>query len=100
MLFIPTNAMKTKRDIQRIGAFNCQGLLAFSKQWTLADNFMRYNMAVLCIQEIQMQGCDVLSIKSNYRKNTLFSDSGHQTNSINGVAISHISLRISNDSIN
>ena len=48
---------------------------------------MRYNMAVLCIQETHMQRYGVLSIKSNYGKNYLLYYSGHQTKSINGVDI-------------
>ena len=59
------DAMKTKKNTQRICTFNCQGLIALSKQRTLADNFMRYNMAVLYILETQTQGYGVLKIKSN-----------------------------------
>ena len=43
--------MKTKRNIQGIGIFNFQGLVTLSKQLILADDSVRYIMAVLCIQE-------------------------------------------------
>ena len=81
------DAMKTKTNIQRIGIVNCQGLLPLSKQRTLADDFMTYIMAVLCIQETNMQGCGLLSIKSSYGKNYLLYYSGHQAKSIDGVGI-------------
>ena len=42
-------------------------------------------MAVLCIQEINMPGYGVLSIKLNFGKNYLLYYSEHQTKSINGV---------------
>ena len=48
---MPTYAMKTKRNIQSMGTFNFQGLVTLPKQQTLADDYMRYNVAVLCIPE-------------------------------------------------
>ena len=60
---------------------------ALCKQRTLADTFMRYHIAVLCIQELHMQEYGVLSIKSNYGKDYSFYYSGHQTKSMNGADV-------------
>ena len=79
--------MKDRKNIQKIGTFNCQGLLSTSKQQTLADDFARYNMTVLCVQETHMKDYGALNMKTNDGKNYLLYYSGHKSKSVNGVGI-------------
>ena len=48
--------MKAKEDMHKIGTFNAQEVLSTSKQQTLADDFRRYKMAILYVQEIYLKG--------------------------------------------
>ena len=76
---------KNNKDVQKIGTFNCQGLLSLSKQQRIADDFARYKMAFLCVQETHLKGYGALNIKSNDGKEYLLYYSGHQSKSVNGV---------------
>ena len=45
--------MKNKKNIQKIGVFNAQKLLLTLNQQPLADEFQKYRMTNLCLQETQ-----------------------------------------------
>ena len=50
--------MKKKNNhLQKIGTFNCRGLVSSkAKQQMLADDFERYKLAILAIQETYRKG--------------------------------------------
>ena len=76
-----------KNNLSKIGTFNVQGLLSKTKQLLLADDFLKYNMKALLIQETHLQGSGVLDIKSTNGKVVRLYYNGHQSRSIQGVGI-------------
>ena len=77
-----------KSNLQKIGTFNCQGLVtSTTKTEMLANDFEQYNMSALCIQETHMQGHGVEEIMSSSGNKYLLYFSGHIKKSINGVGL-------------
>ena len=78
-----------KKNIQKIGTFNCQGLATKQelKLRTLVDDFERYKLTILAIQETHLKGFGVIAIKSSTNKEYLLYYSGNTTKSENGVGI-------------
>ena len=61
--------MKRNKYIHRIGSFNCQGIVtSTAKQQLLADDFEKYNMTALAIQETHIIGYGSIRITSNSNK--------------------------------
>ena len=58
--------MKKKNNhLQNIGTFNCRGLVSpKAKQQMLADDFERYKLAILAIQETHMKGYGAINLIS------------------------------------
>ena len=77
----------SKRNLQNIGTFNAQGLLSKTKQMLLADDFFRYNLKALMIQETHMKGNGLIKIKSSDGKEVSLYYSGHSKKSTQGVGI-------------
>ena len=85
---IETKITTKKKNIHKIGSFNCQGLVTSQiKKQLLADDFERYTLTALAIQETHMQGYGVMSIKSSTNKEYLLYYSGNNKKSENGVGI-------------
>ena len=86
-----TSEKKTKPKTmqkQQIGTFNCQGLVTSKmKQRMLADDFEKYKMTALAVQETHLKGYGVLTLRSTTNKEYLLYYSGHKTKSENGVGI-------------
>lgn len=76
-----------KTNINKIGTFNVQGLLSKTKQLLLTDDFFKYKMKALLIQETHMQGNGFLDIKSSRGKTARLYYCGHQSKSTQGVGI-------------
>ena len=84
------NNMKIQKlkNTQRIGSFNCQGLAtSMVKLRTLADDFEKYNLNTLAIQETHIQGYGTKILKSSTNKEYLLYYSGSKETSENGVGI-------------
>ena len=81
--------MKKKNNhLQKIGTFNCRGLVSSkAKQQMLADDFERYKLAFLAIQETHMKGYDAINMISSTNNSYILYYSGHKTKSENGVGI-------------
>ena len=78
---------KTNKNI-KIGSFNCQGIAtSTAKQQMLADDFEKYQMDALTIQETHMKGYGAITLTSSTGKNYLLYYSGNETKSRNGVGI-------------
>ena len=77
----------SRRNLQNIGTFNAQGLLSKTKQMLLADDFLKYNMKALMIQETHMQGNGLIDIKSTEGNTVRLYYSGHNKKSTQGVGI-------------
>ena len=76
-----------KVNLKNIGTFNAQGLLSKTKQMLLADDFYKYNLQALMLQETHMKGNGVLDIKSTTGKTVRLYYSGHKERSSQGVGI-------------
>ena len=73
---------------QKIGTFNCRGILTSKvKQQMLANDFEKYNMTTLAVQETHMKGYGTMTLTSKNGKNYTLYYSGHETKSENGVGI-------------
>ena len=80
--------MEKKKFIQNIGSFNCQGLVtSIAKRRMVADDFEKYNMTALLLQETHLKGYGVLTLKSSTNKEYLLYYSGHADKSESGVRI-------------
>ena len=81
--------MKKKNNhLQKIGTFNCRGLVSSkAKQQMLADDFERYKLAILAIQETHMKGYGAINLISGTNNSYILYYSGHKTKSENGVGI-------------
>ena len=75
------------KTAKRFGTFNCQGLLNPTKLTMLKNDFEKYQLHILTIQEIHMKGTGIVTLKSNNNKNLNLFYSGHEEKSINGVGI-------------
>ena len=72
----------------KIGTFNCQGILTSKiKQQMLADDFEKYNMIALAIQETHISGYGAMLLTSSANKSYILYYSGHNKKSENGVGI-------------
>ena len=78
---------KKRKQISSIGTFNVQGLLSPVKQMMIADDFLKYGLKALMIQETHMQGNGFLDMKATNGKKVRLYYSGHKTKSIHGVGI-------------
>ena len=77
------NKIIKAKHIQKIGSFNCQGLVQSKvKLRTLADDFESYKLQFLAIQETHLQGYGVITIKSSTNKEYLLYYSGNATKSL------------------
>ena len=47
----------------RIGTFNVRGLILEEKQKQIAEDFEKYKLDVLCIQETHLRGTSTLNLK-------------------------------------
>ena len=56
---------------QKIGTFNCQGILtSAAKQQMLVNDFELYKMSALAIQETHIKGYGAMKLTSNTVKHT------------------------------
>ena len=73
---------------QNIGSFNCQGLAtSMAKRRMIADDFEKYNLTALMLQETHLKGYGVLTIKSSSNKEYMLYYSGNAEKSDCGVGI-------------
>ena len=82
--------MKTKniQKLHRIGSFNCQGIVTSDvKRRLIADDFERYNMSALSIQETHLKGYGMLNLLSSKNEEYHLYYSGNPNKSENGVGI-------------
>ena len=76
------------QTLQKIGSFNCQGILTSeSKRQLLADDFERYGLKVLALQETHYKGYGLELIKSSNNKVYNLFYSGNTNKSERGVGI-------------
>ena len=75
-------------NIHRIGSFNCQGIATSDvKKRAIADDFERYHISALSLQEIHLKGYGMLSLLSSSNKEYHLYYSGTSKKSENGVGI-------------
>lgn len=84
---VTAHSKNKRKQFSSIGTFNVQGLLSPVKQMMIADDFFRYGLKALMIQETHIQGSGFLDMKSSNGKTVRLYYSGHKTRSIHGVGI-------------
>ena len=73
--------------MKRICTFNCQGLLDKTKQQLIADDFKKYRLKAMLLQELHMKNEGILNLKSTDGDQYHLYYSGNKTKSIHGVGI-------------
>ena len=73
---------------QKIGTFNCQGILtSAAKQQMLVNDFELYKMSAIAVQETHIKGYGTMKLTSNTGKTYTLYYSGSRYKSENGVGI-------------
>ena len=72
---------------RNIGTFNCQGILEPSKQRSIVEDFIKYKLSILCVQETHLKGNGILELPKTNNKQLYLYYSGHKNRSIHGVGI-------------
>ena len=73
---------------QKIGTFNCQGILtSAAKQQMLVNDFEQYKISGLVVQETHIKGYGTIKLTSNTGKTYILYYSNSKSNSENGVGI-------------
>ena len=73
---------------QKIGTFNCQGILtSAAKQQMLVNDFEQYKISALAVQETHIKGYGTIKLTSNTGKTYILYYSNSKSNSENGVGI-------------
>ena len=71
----------------KICTFNCQGLLDKTKQRMIADDFKRYRVKAMLLQEIHFKNEGTIDLTSKDGEKYHLYYSGNKTKSIHGVGI-------------
>jgi len=77
-----------KNQTQRIATFNCQGLVTSAvKKRLIADDFEKYKLNSLAVQETHLKGKGTMILTSSSNKRYILYYSGNDDKSENGVGI-------------
>ena len=82
-----TGCINQKAASKKIGTYNVQGLLSATKQLLLLDDFFKYNLKALLVQETHIQGHGYIDIRSTHGKIARLYYTGRKSKSTQGVGV-------------